>query len=127
VVLAGDAAGVVAPASGEGIYYAMLGGELAARAGEAFLRTGQPASLKIARKAFMKDHGRIFFVLGLLQRFWYGNDKRREQFVKICRDEDVQKITFDAYMNKRMVRRKPMAHLRILVKDIAHLLGLAKA
>ena len=26
VVLAGDAAGVVAPASGEGIYYAMLGG-----------------------------------------------------------------------------------------------------
>lgn len=127
VVLAGDAAGVVAPASGEGIYYAMLGGELAAKAGEAFLRTGQPASLKLARQAFMKDHGRIFFVLGLLQRFWYGNDKRREQFVKICRDEDVQKITFDAYMNKRMVRRKPMAHLRILAKDIAHLLGLAKA
>jgi geranylgeranyl reductase len=26
VVLAGDAAGVVAPASGEGIYYAMAGG-----------------------------------------------------------------------------------------------------
>ena len=32
VVLAGDAAGVVAPASGEGIYYAMLGGRLAADA-----------------------------------------------------------------------------------------------
>jgi flavin-dependent dehydrogenase len=32
VVLAGDAAGVVAPASGEGIYYAMLGGQLAAEA-----------------------------------------------------------------------------------------------
>ena len=31
VVLAGDAAGVVAPASGEGIYYAMVGGQLAAR------------------------------------------------------------------------------------------------
>ncbi len=30
VVLAGDAAGVVAPASGEGIYYAMFGGRLAA-------------------------------------------------------------------------------------------------
>ncbi len=34
VVLAGDAAGVVAPASGEGIYYAMLGGRLAAEAAE---------------------------------------------------------------------------------------------
>ena len=33
VVLAGDAAGVVAPASGEGIYYAMVGGRLAARSG----------------------------------------------------------------------------------------------
>jgi geranylgeranyl reductase len=39
VVLAGDAAGVVAPASGEGIYYAMLGGELAAQAVEAYLAT----------------------------------------------------------------------------------------
>ncbi|MFZ9315622.1 MAG: FAD-dependent monooxygenase [Burkholderiaceae bacterium] len=32
VVLAGDASGVVAPASGEGIYYALLGGRLAAEA-----------------------------------------------------------------------------------------------
>jgi geranylgeranyl reductase len=32
VVLAGDAAGVVAPASGEGIYYAMYGGRVAAEA-----------------------------------------------------------------------------------------------
>ena len=32
VILAGDAAGVVAPASGEGIYYAMTGGRLAAEA-----------------------------------------------------------------------------------------------
>ena len=32
VVLAGDAAGVVAPASGEGIYYAMVGGRFAAQA-----------------------------------------------------------------------------------------------
>ena len=33
VVLAGDAAGVVAPASGEGIYYAMAGGRLVGRGG----------------------------------------------------------------------------------------------
>ena len=37
VVLAGDAAGVVAPASGEGIYYAMTGGRLAAEAVDRFL------------------------------------------------------------------------------------------
>ena len=41
VVLAGDAAGIVAPASGEGIYYAMAGGRLAAEAVEQFLVTGR--------------------------------------------------------------------------------------
>ena len=44
VLVAGDAAGVVAPASGEGIYYAMEGGRLAAEAAELFLATGRCAS-----------------------------------------------------------------------------------
>lgn len=127
VVLAGDASGVVAPASGEGIYYAMLGGQLAAKAGMAFLKSADSRDLRLARQTFMKAHGRVFFILGLLQRFWYQTEKRREQFVKICRDKDVQQLTFDAYMNKELVRRRPMAHLRILIKDIAHLLGFARA
>ena len=50
VVLAGDAAGVVAPASGEGIYYAMLGGRLAAEAAEKALATGDARALRLARK-----------------------------------------------------------------------------
>ncbi len=127
VVLAGDASGVVAPASGEGIYYAMLGGRLAAEACIEKLATDSSRALASARKRFMKEHGRGVWGLGLLQKVWYSNDKRREQFVKICEDKDVQQITFDSYMNKRLVRRKPMAHLRILIKDIAHLLGFARA
>jgi geranylgeranyl reductase len=127
VVLAGDAAGVVAPASGEGIYYAMLGGRLAAQAVQKLLVTGDARSLRLARKLFMRDHGRVFWVLGVMQYFWYRNDKRRERFVSICRDRDVQQITFDAYMNKRLVRSKPMAHVRIFFKDMAHLLGLTRA
>ncbi|MFN9746705.1 MAG: geranylgeranyl diphosphate reductase, partial [Betaproteobacteria bacterium] len=81
VVLAGDAAGVVAPASGEGIYYAMTGGRLAAEAAAEFLRTGQAGAQKLARKRFMREHGTVFWVLGIMQRFWYVNDKRRERFV----------------------------------------------
>ena len=127
IILAGDAAGVVAPASGEGIYYAMLGGRLAADAVEEALQTNRPKALASARRRFMKEHGRVFWVLGLLQRFWYGSDKRREQFVKICKDKDVQQITFESYMNKRLVRRKPMAHLRIFLKDLAHLFGFVRA
>ena len=125
VILAGDAAGVVAPASGEGIYYAMVGGRLAAEAADACLETGDARELSLARKRFMKAHGKVFWVLGIMQKFWYVNDKRRERFVKICRDKDVQQLTWDAYMNKELVRRKPMAHVRIFFKDLAHLFGLA--
>lgn len=127
VVLAGDAAGVVAPASGEGIYYAMLGGRLAANAAAEFLKTGEPRALTQARKKFMREHGRVFWVLGIMQHYWYANDKRREHFVSICKDKDVQQLTFESYMNKKLVRKKPMAHIRIFFKDLAHLLGLVRA
>jgi geranylgeranyl reductase len=127
VVLAGDAAGVVAPASGEGIYYAMVGGRFAADAVEAFLETGRASELAAARKRFMKAHGKVFFILGMMQKFWYSSDRRRERFVSICRDKDVQKLTWESYMNKKLTRKKPMAHVRIFFKDLAHLLGLVRA
>ncbi len=126
VVLAGDAAGVVAPASGEGIYYAMIGGRFAAEAVQKAIVTGDSKNLSYARKKFMKLHGQVFWVLGIMQYFWYSDDKRRERFVKICEDKDVQRLTFDAYMNKELVRSDPMAHVRIFFKDLAHLFGLIK-
>ncbi|MGJ7506174.1 geranylgeranyl diphosphate reductase [Variovorax sp. GT1P44] len=126
VVLAGDAAGVVAPASGEGIYYAMVGGVLAADAVEQLLQGGHARCLKRVRKRFMAAHGTVFRVLGIMQWFWYSTDRRRERFVKICEDRDVQQLTFESYMNKELTRRKPMAHVRIFFKDMAHLLGMAR-
>jgi geranylgeranyl reductase len=74
----------------------------------------------------MKQHGKVFWILGVMQYFWYQSDKRREKFVKICEDRDVQKLTFESYMNKELTRRDPMAHLRIFLKDTAHLLGFAR-
>ncbi len=84
------------------------------------------ATLALARKRFMKPHGTVFRVLGMMQRFWYASDNRRERFVSICRDRDVQQLTWDAYMNKELVRAKPIAHVRIFFKNIAHLTGLAR-
>lgn len=127
VVLAGDAAGVVAPASGEGIFYAMTGGRLAARAGAEALRTGDPRVLASARKRFLREHGAVFRVLGIMQRFWYSSDGRRERFVAICRDPDVQQLTFEGYMRKALVKARPMAHLRIFLKNVGHLTGVVSA
>jgi geranylgeranyl diphosphate/geranylgeranyl-bacteriochlorophyllide a reductase len=126
VVLAGDAAGVVAPSSGEGIYYAMVGGRVAATAAQATLATGNPAKLKLARKLFVKEHGTVFKVLRSMQDAYYKSDERRERFVSLCHDLDVQKLTFEAYMNKKLVSARPLAHLKIGVKNVAHLLGLVR-
>ena len=81
-------------------------------------------ALRQARKKFMKSHGRVFWMLGIMQKFWYANDKRRERFVSICNDPDVQYLTWQAYMHKKLVKAKPAAHARIFFKDMAHLLGI---
>ena len=127
LVLAGDAAGVVAPSSGEGIYYAMVGGQEAATAAYEFLETANPKKLKLARKRFMAQHKTVFKVLGAMQNAYYRSDDRRERFVSLCKDKDVQKLTFEAYMNKKLMRTKPLAHLKIMAKNLAHLTGVIKA
>lgn len=124
VVLAGDAAGVVAPSSGEGIYYAMVGGRVAATACAATLASGRVKDLRLARSLFMKEHKMVFRVLGSMQNAYYRSDERRERFVSLCHDIDVQRLTFEAYMNKKLVRARPMAHLKIGLKNLAHLSGL---
>jgi geranylgeranyl reductase len=124
VVLAGDAAGVVAPSSGEGIYYAMVGGRVAATAAQAALKSGRAADLRLARKLFIKEHGTVFRVLRSMQDAYYRSDERRERFVSLCHDTDVQKLTFEAYMNKKLVKARPLAHVKIGIKNMAHLLRL---
>jgi geranylgeranyl reductase len=124
VVLVGDAAGVVAPASGEGIYYAMACARFAGEAIERALDTADGRALALARKHFMKAHGRVFLVLGIMQYFWYASDKRREKFVSICRDKDVQEMTWQSYMNKELTRSRPMAQVRIFFKDLGQLVGI---
>ena len=126
VILAGDAAGVVAPSSGEGIFYAMVGGRVAATAAQAFLASGRVKDLQLARKLFMKEHKAVFKVLRMMQDAYYKSDMRRERFVSLCHDVDVQKLTFEAYMNKKLVAARPLAHLKIGLKNVAHLLGLVR-
>ena len=99
---------------------------LAAEAAQALLVTGQVKSLRLARRKFMKLHGTVFRVLRTMQDAYYKSDDRRERFVSLCHDIDVQKLTFDAYMNKRLVSARPLAHLKIGLKNLAHLTGLVR-
>ncbi|MCH8465442.1 MAG: geranylgeranyl diphosphate reductase [Roseinatronobacter sp.] len=126
VVLAGDAAGVVAPSSGEGIYYAMVGGRVAATAAQAVLASGRAKDLALARKLFMREHKTVFRVLRQMQDAYYKSDERRERFVSLCHDIDVQRLTFEAYMNKKLVAARPLAHIKIGIKNMLHLTGLVR-
>ena len=116
---------IPSPASGEGIFYAMTGGRYAADAVAESLATGSSRALAKARRRFLREHGQVFRMLDVMQRFWYRNDRRRERFVAICGDRDVQDLTFQGYMHKKLVRAKPLAHARIFLKNIGHLTGLA--
>jgi geranylgeranyl reductase len=66
----------------------------------------------------------VFRVLGSMQNAYYRSDERRERFVSLCHDTDVQRLTFEAYMNKKLVRARPMAHVKIGLKNLAHLMRL---
>jgi geranylgeranyl diphosphate/geranylgeranyl-bacteriochlorophyllide a reductase len=123
VVLAGDAAGVVAPASGEGIYYAMAGGRFAGAAVAAFLASGDACALGGARRAFMAAHGTVFRALGMMERFWYANDWLRERFVALCANRDVQRLVWNAYLTKRMTREPSAVYARIAWHNIRELAG----
>jgi geranylgeranyl reductase len=127
VIVAGDAAGVVAPSSGEGIFYAMTSGRFAATAAIETLRKDDPRQLGRARKRFLREHGRVFQILSMMQWFWYRSDRRREGFVAICADRDVQHLTFQGYMNKKLVRGNPLTHARIAMKNLGHLSGVIRA
>jgi geranylgeranyl diphosphate/geranylgeranyl-bacteriochlorophyllide a reductase len=101
-----------------------VGGRVAATAALASLASGRVRDLALARKLFMKEHKTVFRVLRSMQDAYYRSDERRERFVSLCHDTDVQRLTFEAYMNKKLVAARPLAHIKIGIKNLAHLLRL---
>ena len=69
----------------------MLGERLVAEAVEAMCTMVSVRSPEPVWKRFISNHGHVFFVLGIARHFWYLFDKRREGFVKMCNDKNVQR------------------------------------
>jgi geranylgeranyl reductase len=89
-------------------------------------RPATPAALAAARRRFLASStaSGVPGSFGIMQRFWYvSRTSGASASSDLCRDRDVQKLTFDSYMNKELVRARPGAHMRIFFKDIGHLLG----
>lgn len=92
VLLVGDSAGFVSPVSGEGIYYAIKGGQLAAEAIHRNLKHSTPliSYQKNWKKAFGNDLNKYAFYMR--ERF-YKSKRRMELAMALCRcDRKIAKI-----------------------------------
>ncbi|MEK6725424.1 MAG: geranylgeranyl diphosphate reductase [Deltaproteobacteria bacterium] len=93
ILLVGDAAGTVMPVSGEGIYYSIMSGNLAA---EAVIK-GDFASYE---REWKRVYGSQFRLMSLLRQWLYRDDKWRERLVRIHEDKDVQERTLALWLDK---------------------------
>lgn len=119
-MLIGDAAGLVTPSNGEGIFFAMKSGKMAAETLADHIK-GKGSPLSMYEKNFRAQFGLIFTGLGMMQSLYYRNDRLRESFVSILEDEHVQQISFDSYLYKKMVPAPLWVQLKITAKNLYHL------
>lgn len=101
-MLIGDAAGLVVHTSGEGIYWAMKSGQLAAQTLARHLDAPSAQNLRAYEQIWWKQYGTMYAFLRWLQWWGYGNERQMEVFTEMCRNPDVQRLTFDSYMHKNM-------------------------
>jgi geranylgeranyl reductase len=120
--LIGDAAGLVQATSGEGIYWAMKSGAMAARA---IVECAPNLSASNLRRAYDREWWKKYQItysfLQFLQRISYNNDIQREIFARMCGDVDVQRLTFDGYLSKVITPAPWTTQMKIT----AHWLGVA--
>ncbi|NBO27734.1 MAG: geranylgeranyl reductase [Synechococcaceae bacterium WBA_2_066] len=126
MALVGDAAGYVTKSSGEGIYFAAKSGRMCAEeivhASLAGSRIPSEKDLKQYLKKWDRKYGATYKVLELLQNIFYRNDAAREAFVEMCDDKDVQRLTFDSYLYKRVVTMNPWQQLKLTFLTIGAVL-----
>jgi geranylgeranyl reductase len=119
VMLIGDAAGLVVHTSGEGIYWAMKSGEMAAQVLAQHLDAPSAANLRAYERNWWKQYGTMYGFLRFLQWWGYGNERQMEVFTEMCRNKDVQRLTFDSYMHKQMAPAPWLVQMRMTGDIIA--------
>ena len=127
MALVGDAAGYVTKSSGEGIYFAAKSGRMCAEAIVEISKNGtQLPTEKEIKNTYLKrwdrKYGATYIVLDILQRIFYRTDAAREAFVEMCDDQDVQKLTFDSYLYKKVVMMNPWQQVKLTARTLGSLL-----
>lgn len=112
-MLIGDAAGLVVATSGEGIYWAMKSGQIAAQVLAESLPDPSARRLRRYQQTWWKTYGTMYRFLRWLQGWGYGNERQMEVFTDMCRNRDVQQLTFESYLHKNMTPVPWLAQMRM--------------
>jgi geranylgeranyl reductase len=118
ILLVGDAAGLVLPACGEGIYFAMRSGEIAA---EMLIQQAQKRpDIVVSRYTDLvnQEFNPIFRYFEKIQRITYRNAYTRETFVRLARDKFMGRKILKAFANKIHQRTPPFKKLQVLIELI---------
>lgn len=118
-MLVGDAAGLVVGTSGEGIYWAMKSGQQAAQTIIESRPDFSEQALRRYERHWWKEYGQMYRFLRWLQKWGYGNERQMEVFTDMCRNMDVQQLTFESYMHKNMTPVPWVAQLRMTADIVA--------
>jgi flavin-dependent dehydrogenase len=98
VLLVGDSAGFVSPVTGEGLYYSIRGGQLAAEAIDGNIRNGKP--LTAYQENCLKDFGNDLNNHGYFLREWLYKSSARMEFAVAAGRQDK---TFAEILKKMIV------------------------
>jgi geranylgeranyl reductase len=111
-MLVGDAGGMVAHTSGEGIYFSMASGRMAAHVLHMHA-TDHRTQLSRYEKLWEKKYGSMFSFLEFLENVSYTSNRKRDFFISMCMTREVKEYTFDSYLFKEMATMKPLDHLSL--------------
>jgi len=123
ILLVGDAAGFINPITGEGIYYAMVSGQIAAETIQKALAENDASkrSLSIYQKSWKKDFGKDLKLL-----YWFTKQQRKTKsernFRIMEKDPTFNQLLVDVMTGDLSIRKNKWKILRkyivCLIKDI---------
>lgn len=114
IILTGDSAGFVLPAAGEGIYFAMRSGEMAASSIFKFARERPDLVVPKYTNLVNAEFNPVFRYFNRVQRIAYSSARNREVFVRLTQDKFMGQKILRAFASKNPRKTPPLKKLQVM-------------
>jgi len=121
VLLVGDAAGLVAPAVRDGLFFACKSAQLAANVVIRHQNLPMPERLAEYESDWNKRQRDVLAGYAKLEQTFFGADRQREALVDLVWDREIQRQAVEAYLTKRRFAPALGVALRLKAMLAAHM------